>query len=265
MPPPCNTTGAYDMQRREARLDGCTLAYMRIGQGMPLLCLHGGMGVDSGTLRVPGILNLGKHGCEVILVDQRGHGFSSTSKPSEYTHEVWAADVHRLAQHLGWEKFTLLGHSYGGFIALEYAVRWPQTLARLILVSTSAGPVSFVPAACDSPKDVHEFYAKRWPSVIAGADKHWEVLEQSRFSPVPFNAAFERELPRYDLRDKVHRLTSPTLLVVGEEDHYKQDMEWLAQTLPNARLCVLPGVGHLPFVEDENGFVKAVCSFMDGT
>lgn len=218
-------------------------------------------GVDSNTLRVPGIVDLARFGCEVVLVDQRGHGDSYASD-DRFSHELWANDIHQLAAHLGWNRFALLGHSYGGFIALEYAVRWPQTLNNLILVSTSAGPVSFPTATCASAVEVRELFAKRWPGLFAGPDKHWEIFDQLRFSAAPFNAAFGTELPRYDLRSKMVTLSVPSLLLVGTEDHYIKDMEWLADTLPDSLLHVFENVGHFPFVEAQEAFLKVVSNLL---
>jgi pimeloyl-ACP methyl ester carboxylesterase len=53
------------------------LAYSDVGGGVPLVCLHGGMGIDGNTLRVPGILDLADHGVRVVIPDQRGHGQSA--------------------------------------------------------------------------------------------------------------------------------------------------------------------------------------------
>jgi proline iminopeptidase len=107
-----------------ATVNGVRLTYSDIDCGVPLLCLHGGMGVDAGALRVPGILDLAKLGVRVIIPDQRGHGQSDRSSPSEYSHGTWATDAHDFTQGLGLSRFALLGHSYGGFLALEYAKRW---------------------------------------------------------------------------------------------------------------------------------------------
>jgi proline iminopeptidase len=123
-----------------ADVNGVNLAYWDAGDGVPLLCLHGGMGIDSGSLRVPGILDLARRGIRLIIPDQRGHGLSSRNSQRDYTHATWAGDAHALAAFLGLPRIALLGHSYGGFIALEYAIRWPESLTHLILVATSAGP-----------------------------------------------------------------------------------------------------------------------------
>jgi proline iminopeptidase len=233
--------------------------YSDIGCGIPLLCLHGGMGIDRRSLLVRGILDLAGHGIRLIVPDQRGHGESSVGDDSQYTHETWAADVRELARHLGLERFALLGHSYGGFVALEYATRWPDTLTHVVLVATSAGPVH-VPArsfGSDHFRDV-------WPRFFARDDKHRELFDALTFSAAPYNAAFTRELPRYDLRRQVSELTMPALSIVGSEDWYVPDMEWIARNTKRSTLCIIDGAGHFPFIEGADRFVQAVAAFLTG-
>jgi proline iminopeptidase len=246
----------------KANIKNAELAYTREGTGVPLMCLHGGMGIDSASLRVHGIMELAQRGCELVIFDQRGHGNSSELAPSNYTNELWATDAFHMAHHFGWRKFAILGHSYGGFIALEYAIRWPQMLSHLVLVATSAGPVVAAPAVCSTDQELRGYFARRWPEFFAGSDKHWEVFEELGFSLPPYNAAFARQLPGYDLRSKMRMITVPTLLIVGSEDHYKPDMEWLARELPNASLHVLPNAGHFPFIEAPEAFLQTVSAFL---
>jgi proline iminopeptidase len=247
---------------RQVAVTGTTLAYHDWGRGRPLVSLHGGLGVDAAYLQVPGILGLAGDGRRVLLYDQRGHGASGRSAPVEYTHARWGEDLRELAVALGLDRFALLSHSYGGFLALEFAVRHPQLLTALVLVGTSAGPVPAVPPPVADDTGLREFFRGRWPHFFAVPDKHWEVFERLTFSREPFEAAFRRELPRYDLRERVAGLAVPTLLVAGGEDPYRADLEWLAGRLPRSRLVVLPGVGHLPFLEEPEAFRAAVDRFL---
>jgi proline iminopeptidase len=169
------------VKERIATLQNATLAYIREGSGVPLLCLHGGMGVDSASLRVPGILKLAERGCDLVVFDQRGHGNSAAAAASAYSNELWATDALQLGRRLGWERMALLGHSYGGFIALEYAVRWAHTLSHLVLVSTSAGPVTTAAPFCLTDREVHDHLQRQWPGFFAGPDKHWDLFEKLRF------------------------------------------------------------------------------------
>ena len=243
---------------------GAQLAYTREGAGQPLLCLHGGMGIDSASLRVPGITALASRGCDLVIFDQRGHGESSATVSTECTHEAWATDAVNLARHLGWKKFALHGHSYGGFIALEYAVRWPHTLSQLILVATSAGPVRFAPAACSTDEELRRHFEEIWPAFFIASNEHWGLFNRLRFSAMPYRAAFDRELPNYDLRSRMRTLEVPALLIIGSEDRYKTDMEWLANELPSASLHIVQRVGHFPFVEAPEELLDAVSRFISG-
>lgn len=245
-----------------AMVNGIRLVYSDSGHGAPLLCLHGGMGVDSGALRVPGMLDLANRGIRLVIPDQRGHGASDRSPQTKYSHGTWVADARELALNLGLARLALLGHSYGGFLALEYALRWPDSLTHLVLVATSAGPVSVRAARVHTDVDLQEYFRGIWPHLFAGDNKYWSLFESLHFAADPYNAAFTRELPAYDVRGNVAAFTVPTLLVVGSRDPYLAPMQWLADHLPNASLRVVEGVGHFPFVEAAEQFTQMVADFI---
>ncbi len=247
----------------KATINGVQLDYSDTGSGLPLLCLHGGMGIDASTLRVPGILDLAQHSVRVVSPDQRGHGRSERCDAKEYTHANWAADANELARYLGWSQFALLGHSYGGFLALEYAVRWPEHLSHLILVATSPGPVHVQAANVATDAELRDYFQSTWPRFFAGEAKHWSLFERLEFTVAAYNAAFLRELPGYDLRERVADLLMPTLLIVGDQDWYREPMEWLARQMPAATLWVLKDVGHFPFVEAAQDFTSRVARFLN--
>jgi pimeloyl-ACP methyl ester carboxylesterase len=122
--------------------------------------------------------------------------------------------------------------------------------------------VTAAPPSVQGDAGLREFFRGQWPHFFCGSDKHWGVFERLTFSHGPSEAAFRRELPRYDVRERMAGLRLPTLLVVGGEDHYRGDMEWLAGRLPRSRLAVLPRTGHLPFLEEPEAFRAAVDSFL---
>jgi len=245
-----------------AVVNDIAISYTDVGVGTPLLCLHGGMGIDGASLRVPGILRLADCGLRVVIPDQRGHGASAAGDPACYSHETWVEDARALLTHLGVARSALLGHSYGGFIALEFALRCPDVLTHLVLVSTSAGPIQVPAAAVGSNEELCEGFRAIWPRYFSGRDKHWALFDALAFSAPAYNAAFTRELLRYDLRARVAGIRTSTLLVVGADDWYRRDIEWLAGRLPNATLCVMDGAGHFPFVEAESQFIDTVAEFL---
>lgn len=159
--------------------------------------------------------------------------------------------------------FALLGRSYGGFIALEFAVRYPTLLTHLVLVASFAGPVPMGPMpTVRSDDELRAMYRARWPQFFAGANKHDAVLEGLDFSAEAFNLAFQRELPAYDRRERIAGLDVPALLVVGDADHYVPHMRCLSERLSQATLEVIPRCGHFPFLESPDAFRAAVDRFL---
>jgi len=248
--------------RRTVAVSDAALAVESWGAGDPLLCLHGGMGLDSSYLKAPGILGLASDRQRVLVPDQRGHGRSSRCDPARYTHATWADDIVELCHGLRLERVALLGHSYGGFIALEVAVRRSDLLSHLILVGTSAGPVPGSTADPRTDSELRALIRARWSGFFAGEDKHWEVFERVEVSLAPFLAALHRELPRYDLRERLGAITAPTLLVVGETDPYLPDMRRLERAIKRSRLVVIPGAAHMPFLETPETFRDLVRGFL---
>ncbi len=244
-------------------VNGVQLSYQEWGAGEPLVCAHGGMGLDSSYFKSHGILKLASDKRRVVLYDQRGHGRSGRSPMEAYTHAQWAADLGAFAAAIAPGKFALLGHSYGGVIALEFAVRHPEALSHLILVDTSAGPViRQVPEIHDNVA-LAKHFRRKWLQFFPGTEKRWDVFDRLSFSWEPFVRAFRDELPNYDVRAQVRNLTMPTLLIVGSEDAaYMPDIEWLAGQLPQARKVIIPGAGHFPFIDAPETFSTAVTDFL---
>ena len=114
-------------------LRGASLFAQVIGQGYPLALMHGGPGADH-------ISMLAFRPCAdqftLILYDHRCNGRSGNADVSTMTWDNLAADAEALRQTLGFEKWAVLGHSFGGMVALEYALRYPQSLSHLLLVDT---------------------------------------------------------------------------------------------------------------------------------
>jgi proline iminopeptidase len=96
---------------------------------------HGGLGLDHTHLH-PWLDPLGDV-LRLVYYDHRGNGRSDGPFQKTWTHADLTADAEALRRELGLGRMVLLGHSYGGFLALDYAVRYPDLLSHLILVSTA--------------------------------------------------------------------------------------------------------------------------------
>jgi len=115
-------------------LHGTHLFYTTSGTGVPCLVMHGGPGLDHTYLR--GLDTLG----DVLrpdYYDHRHNGRSGRPPLGTITHAQLAADAEGLRQHLNLGKVAVLGHSYGGFIALECVLRYPESVSHLILLDTA--------------------------------------------------------------------------------------------------------------------------------
>lgn len=106
------------------------------GTGPPMLVMHGGLGIDHTCLR-PWLDALGDI-AELVFYDHRGNGRSARPPLDEVDHATWVADADALRERLGHDQVVVLGHSYGGFLAMRYALAHPGRVRGLVLVSTAA-------------------------------------------------------------------------------------------------------------------------------
>jgi proline iminopeptidase len=113
------------------------LFYSSFGKGDPIIVVHGGPGLDQGYL-LPQMLELAKDH-ELIFYDQRGSGRSleASIEPKYASSEQFAQDLEMLRLKLGLKKITLVGHSWGGFLSMSYAIKYPNNVSSLILIGST--------------------------------------------------------------------------------------------------------------------------------
>lgn len=245
-------------------IDGARIYYEIHGKGIPLILLHGGMGLDSSYFKVPGILSLTNSGIQVVMYDQRGNGKSSTGDKDMLSHETWVKDLTKLLRLLGIEKYSVLGHSYGGWIALEHAVRGPERLEKLILVSAHAGPVDCSEiSVMKSQNELIEHGKKVWPRSFYGDDKHWDIFERIEQSHIAFNQAYQKEAPKYDVRNLLKKVKADVLMIVGEEEEsiIKRNRE-MQKRINQSRLKICSKCKHYAFIERPKLFTSVVREFL---
>jgi len=274
--------------------DGRTLAYHRSGSGPTLVCHPGGPGFSS--LYFADLAALGDE-LELVLLDPRGTGGSDPARdPGQYAIADYASDVEELREHLGLEQLLLLGHSHGGVVAVEYAARHPDRVERLILASTlprhgpqqEAAMQQAVEARQGEPWYEDAVEALQTEAQGSFANGH-ELMELCRrMMPLYYADYGERErrhvasldgdslcvdatrlwekeiFERFDMRPLLPSLTMPTLVITGERDFITGPAcgAELAEGIPEAERVVLPGVGHMSFVEAPEQFREAVLSFL---
>ena len=133
--PAVNAQQKYAVEEGFVDANGLLLYYQALGQGAPLVILHGGPGASHDYF-LPYLLPLARTN-RLIFLDERGSGKSQKLEdPAGYTVENMADDVEAIRKALNLGKINLLGHSYGGVLAQAYALKYQQNLNHLILAST---------------------------------------------------------------------------------------------------------------------------------
>lgn len=252
------------------------MAYEVAGEGHPLILISGvGYGGWFWHKVVPA---LSEH-FRVVTFDNRGAG--GTDKPGgPYTTAMMAADTAGLLDGLGIRKAYVLGHSLGGFIAQELALARPELVEKLILASTTYGGPNVIPITPEAlevltkrdgdPVELVQRgiqvacapgFAERHPEIVQ------ELLQYRLTNPVP-PAQYQAQVmagATHNAEDRVHRITCPVLVLFGEHDKVVPpgNAELLARKLPNARVKILPNVGHVFPVEDPEATVQAILEFLE--
>ena len=277
----------------KALVNGLRLHYQRAGQGADLVLIHGlAANVAFWYLAVVPAL-IGEF--RVTAYDLRGHGYSDTP-PSGYTSADMAADLDALLDHLGVERAHLVGHSFGGAIALHHAALHPERVASLMLADPlvpalqRGRPVKPSPdaeaelrrlrvsprrdtpepglelleelASAHSPNGVADARAfmpfRAWKGSDQAAER-WRSLLEATTAREDFGAVAGLTL------EQIRSLRQPTLAVFGERSPWLATGRVLEETLPDCRGAVIRGVGHFHPLVRPRVFVRHLREFLTST
>ncbi len=269
-----STTTAPPAIKGAVKVNGVTLHYEITGQGEPLILVEGlGTATWLWWKQTP---ELSRH-FRVVAYDLRGSGWSD--KPDEpYSIPMFADDLAGLMDALHIKQAHVLGISLGGYVAQEFAIRYPHKVKRLILCSTSTnGPHAIPPnpdiilalmtpvAGKDDLRDrialsLSPGYAAAHPSDVE------QMLAWRLDNPQPVYA-YNRQLMSavgWTSEGRLGEITVPTLVLAGSEDRVvpPQNAEILVAGIPHAEKVILQGAGHLLNVEQPEEFNKGVIRFL---
>ena len=249
------------------------LHYKEIGEGKPLVILHGLFGTsDNWQTHAK---KLGEY-YRVILVDQRNHGHSPWSE--DFTYEHLADDLERLIQHLGIDQFTLIGHSMGGKTAMYYSQKYPNRLEKMVIVdigikrypmhhneiikgiksidlstieSRSAAEQAMLPFV-DS-YGVRQFLLK---------NLYW--IEKGKLAWRMNVDVLEREMEEILAPIPPIEVWTPTLFLRGAMSNYILDEDWdgIEEIFPDATLETIENAGHWVHSEQPEEFIEKILGFI---
>lgn len=277
--------------------DGTPLHYDDRGDGAPVVVVAGGAGRHPDYLGdLAGICA----GHRMIVVHARGvgksrRGIDSPTRAEEGAGSWWqqAEDLEQLREHLGVPALTIVAHSAGTRIATAYAARFPDRVARMLLVTPPASPLvkgvddraeiaqrrsddeAFRQAVRildgDMPVD-DEDALNRWQQDIAPVSyARWGTREQEhasvgRFSLETTLSYFSVPAPA-DFSDRVGRVRAPVLVIACAEDYLTglAPVVELSQLFPHGEVAVLEACGHYPWVEQPAAFRAAARPFLEAT
>jgi pimeloyl-ACP methyl ester carboxylesterase len=265
-----------------ARVDGVELYYEVHGRGEWLVLSHEfSGGFPSWYLQVEPFAERYR----VLVYNNRGYPPSTVpDDPAAYSQERSIEDLRQLLTHVGVERPVLVGFSMGGSIVLNFALAYPERVRALVLAGTGTGSVDkeqnardFGPIAdrllAEGPAKVGQDYL-RGPTRVQLLRKHparWQKLydDFSQLSPIGMAYTLRGvQLKRptmYELEAGLRTLRMPTLVIVGEEDAPAlEPSRFLARTIPDAKLIVLPKTGHTLQLEEPQAFNAAVLEFVRG-
>jgi len=255
-------------------VNGLRLWCERAGEGPPLLLISG----TGGDLRrKPSALDgpLVRY-FDVAAYDQRGLG-QSDKPDGPYSMADYAADAVGVMDALGWETARVVGISFGGMVAQELAVTWPDRVGRLVLCCTSPGGAGGASYPLHTLMDMTpEDRARRMiPISNRRHDTAWRAANPEVYEAmVAFSATDPyADEPRHalgarlqlearaghDVWDRLPAITAPTLICAGRHDDLArpETQEKMAGRIPGARLAFFEG-GHLFLLEDRAAFATII-------
>lgn len=274
-------------------VENAKLFYREAGQGSPLVVLHGGPGLTQDYL-LPALYQLADHN-HVIFYDQRGCGRSTGEiNDDSMTVKQYVEDLDKVRKSLNVEKISILGHSWGGFLAMQYAIAHPEHVDKLIL--SNSCPASFDDYACFEQEWIRRMkpYMKEMETIqqtkeyIEGNPEVVEKLVRLMFRRYCYNpekadllnlrqpanvnvngakilGIFNKNVfgNPFNLHLALKNLKIQTLVIHGDNDPVPPSTaQNIHDSIQGSRYILMKQCGHFPYVEDPHTYFKHLREFL---
>ncbi|KQY37058.1 alpha/beta hydrolase [Rhizobium sp. Root483D2] len=237
-----------------APVNGINMYYAVYGSGPPVLLIHGGLGyADVWGAQVADL----SRDHTVITAESRGHG-RSTRNAEPYSYDLMSSDYLALLDYLKIDRTAIVGWSDGGIIGLDIAIHHPERLTRLFAQAANSKIDGVIPTVMEN---------KTFASYI---EKAGEVYKKISPTPTEYDAFVTQisnmwaSQPNWSDED-LKKITTPTAIVLGDHDEAisRAHTDYLASTIPGAKLIILKDTSHFAMLQDPQGYNKAVRDFID--
>jgi pimeloyl-ACP methyl ester carboxylesterase len=280
----------------KAFVNGVNLHYTQMGAGPDIVMLHG-LGANLAFWFL-GIVPALTGEFRVMTYDMRGHGYSDMPA-SGYTSAHMAEDLHSLLNHLQVRQAHLVGHSFGGAVALHFAILYPERVASLTLADAkvrvlqpsqrlkdwpywNVWKLTLQAAGVPLPSDEQEIdftFLEEW------AKPQWQHLRQrlaaahtfipfslwqgNRRASLRWRQLLQTTTARRDFpdvagltRERISRLQQPTLAIFGQYSHCLETLRGLQESISNCKTVIIPEVGHFHPMVKQKLFVEHLRNFL---
>ena len=259
---------AKPAEKGYADVNGLKMYYEVYGSGKPIVLLHGSF------LTIPlnwsHIIPLLSKDRKVIVAEMQGHG-RTRDISREVSYEAMADDVSGLLKHLRIDSADILGYSMGGAIAFQFAVRHPDQLRRLIILSGVYAHNGWWP-------DVEASFATFTADMFKGTaiQKQYDSLgnDPAHF-PDFVHKVIGIDLKPFDWSKEVKNIQAPIFMAIGDADgvRYEHALELFRAKgggkmgdlhgLPKSRLAIIPGTTHVGMMKRMNWLIPMIADFLD--
>lgn len=237
--------GKNESAAQYLKLKDLDLYYEVYGEGEPLVLLHGNSGsIKDYYQQIPVLSKQYK----VIAIDTRGHGKSKDSSRKDFTYKMFADDVKAVADHMKIDKINIVGWSDGGNTGLEFALKYPDRLNKLVAIGANAFPEGVEQRLMDHfTNQMTQLNQLNLP----------EMFNERRVLKIMLT---EPHISKNDL----NTIKNPVLIIAGDKDVIKPDhTEFLSKQIPNAELKIYKDTSHMVPYEKPDELNTDILSFLE--